>query len=117
MRSLAISEYLVLQLKLTTTATEILFEINVKETLITSIIGHKKQKTTKTTKNKQKTQKNNNATQKTKEMSNTDPTKNRGYVNTDNKMYQLIKRLFMDAKRHFQQYFEQIYQVWDVCLL
>jgi hypothetical protein len=53
-RSLAISEYLVLQVKLTTTATEILFEINVKETLITGIIGHKKQKTTTKTKNKQK---------------------------------------------------------------
>jgi hypothetical protein len=53
-RSLGISEYLVLQVKLTTTATEILFEINVKETLITGIIGHKKQKTTTKTKNKQK---------------------------------------------------------------
>jgi hypothetical protein len=81
---------------------------------------HWPQKTKNNNKNKKQTKKhkkNNNATQKTKEMSNTDPTKNRGYVNTDNKMYQLIKRLFMDAKRHFQQYFEQIYQVWDVCLL
>ena len=50
-RSLGISEYLVLQVKLTTTATEILFEINVKEPLSTGIMGQKKQKknTKKTT--------------------------------------------------------------------
>ena len=60
MRSLAISEYLVLQVKLTTTATEILFEINVKETLITGIIGHKKQqKQQKTNKKTQKKQQRN----------------------------------------------------------
>jgi len=53
-RSLAISEYLVLQVKLTTTATEILFEINVKETLITGIIGHKKQKNNKNNKKQTK---------------------------------------------------------------
>ena len=43
--------------------------------------------------------------------------KTRSYVDTDNRIDQLIKRLFMDVNRHFQQYVAQIYQVWDVCLL
>ena len=37
--------------------------------------------------------------------------KTRGYVNTDNQIHQLIKRLFMDANRHIKHYFAQIYQV------
>jgi hypothetical protein len=42
--------------------------------------------------------------------------KTRGYIDTDNRIHQLIKRLFMDVNRHIQQYFAQIYQGWGVCL-
>ena len=59
--------------------------------------------------NKQTKAKNNNTAQKSKKIR----YKNRDYGNTDNQIDQLIKRLFMDANRHIQQYFAQIYQVCD----
>lgn len=72
-----------------------MFEIHVKENRNTDIIENTRQKTTTSKTNKQTKH---NTTQKTKKMSHTDPTKDRGYVNTDNQIHQLIKRLFMDAK-------------------